>query len=117
MARFARIVLRNYPHHVTARGNRREPIFFENGDYDIYRALLAEQCAKARVEIWAYCLMPNHVHLILVPRDDEGFVGFRRHPLAGFLLFLLEWPQLHPLVLPQVSHFMQVPLRTTSAFP
>ncbi len=73
MTRFARIVLRNYPHHVTARGNRREPIFFENGDHDIYRALLAEQCAKAHVEVWAYCLMPNHVHLIVVPRDDNGF--------------------------------------------
>jgi putative transposase len=41
MARFARIVLRDYPHHITARGNRREPIFFENGDHEVYRDLLA----------------------------------------------------------------------------
>lgn len=72
MARFARIVLRDYPHHITARGNRREPIFFENGDHDVYRELLAEQVQKADVEIWAYCLMPNHVHLIAVPRTDAG---------------------------------------------
>jgi putative transposase len=72
MARFARIVVRDYPHHVTARGNRREPIFFENGDHEVYRDLLAEQAGKADVEIWAYCLMPNHVHLIAVPRTDDG---------------------------------------------
>jgi putative transposase len=72
MSRFARIVVRDYPHHVTARGNRREPIFFENGDHDVYRCLLADQAEKARVEIWAYCLMPNHVHLIAVPRDEAG---------------------------------------------
>ncbi|MGD0192185.1 MAG: transposase [Rhizomicrobium sp.] len=72
MARYARIVVCDYPHHVTARGNRREPIFFENGDHDVYRTLLAEQAEEARVEIWAYCLMPNHVHLIAVPREQTG---------------------------------------------
>jgi putative transposase len=72
MARHARIVVPNLPHHVTQRGNRREPIFFEEGDQDVYRDLLAEQAEKARVEIWAYCLMPNHVHLIAVPKDEDG---------------------------------------------
>jgi putative transposase len=72
MARYARIVVRDCPHHVTARGNRREPIFFGNGDHDVYRDLLAEQARKACVEIWAYCLMPNHVHLIAVPREEVG---------------------------------------------
>jgi putative transposase len=57
---------------VTARGNRREPIFFENGDHEVYRDLLAEQAGKADLEIWAYRLMPNHVHLIAVPRTDDG---------------------------------------------
>ncbi len=43
MARLARIVAPGLPHHVTARGNRREPIFFEDGDQDVYRDLLGEQ--------------------------------------------------------------------------
>ena len=43
MARLARIVVPDCPHHVTARGNRREPIFFEDGDQDIYCDLLGEQ--------------------------------------------------------------------------
>ena len=60
------------PHHVTQRGNRREPIFFEDGDQEIYRDLLGEQARKADVEVWAYCPMPNHVHLILNPRQADG---------------------------------------------
>jgi len=52
--------------------HRREPIFFDKGDQDIYRDLLAEQMRKAEVEVWAYCLMPNHVHLILCPRHRDG---------------------------------------------
>ncbi len=72
MPRSARIVVPGLPHHVTQRGNRREPIFFEEGDQDIYCDLLAEQMQKCGVEVWAWCLMPNHVHLVLVPRDDIG---------------------------------------------
>jgi putative transposase len=72
MPRSARIVVPGLPHHVTQRGNRREPIFLEDGDQEIYCDLLAEQMQKCGVEVWAYCLMPNHVHLILVPKDDLG---------------------------------------------
>ena len=72
MTRLARIVVPGAPHHVTQRGNRREPIFFEDGDQEIYCDLLAGQAQKAGVAIWAYCLMPNHVHLIAVPRDEAG---------------------------------------------
>jgi len=72
MARLARIVAPGRPHHVTARGNRREPIFFEDGDQEVYRDLLAGQARRGNVEVWAYCLMPNHVHLVLTPRDEFG---------------------------------------------
>ena len=72
MARIARFVVPGLPHHVTQRGNRREKIFFSDDDYDLYRDLLAEQCRKHGVAVWAYCLMPNHVHLILVPDGPES---------------------------------------------
>jgi putative transposase len=49
MTRRARTVVPDCPHHVTQRGNRREPIFFETGDRDVYRDLLAEQTEKARL--------------------------------------------------------------------
>jgi REP element-mobilizing transposase RayT len=72
MARLARVVIPGLPHHVTQRGNRREAIFFESGDHEIYIDMLAEQTLKAGVEVWAYCLMPNHVHLILKPTPPDA---------------------------------------------
>tara|TARA_R110000751_G_scaffold131275_4_gene233626 strand:- start:52431 stop:53066 length:636 start_codon:yes stop_codon:yes gene_type:complete len=72
MARIARIVVPGLPHHVTQRGNRREQVFFEEADYALYLDMLAESAARARCAIWAYCLMPNHVHFILVPSGEDG---------------------------------------------
>jgi putative transposase len=72
MARFARAVVPEVPHHVTARGNRREPSFLEDGDQDVYCDMLAEQTHKAGVQVWAYRLMPNHLRLILTPTDAAG---------------------------------------------
>jgi putative transposase len=64
MARIARGVVPGLPHHVTQRGNRREPVFFGAKDYRLYRRLIAAAARRTGAEIWAYCLMPNHVHLI-----------------------------------------------------
>ncbi len=72
MARLARVVAAGVPHHVTQRGNRRQPVFFGDEDYALYKALLAEGCRAAGTEVWAYCLMPDHVHLILLPADEDG---------------------------------------------
>ena len=72
MARIARVIAPGYPHHVTQRGNRRQETFFTAADYDNYLELLSEWTRKYKVEIWAYCLMPNHVHLIAVPETQEG---------------------------------------------
>ncbi len=72
MARLPRIVIPGYPHHVTQRGNRRAQTFFEDGDYELYQSLLSEAAGKAGAEIWCYCLMPNHVHIIIVPSDEDG---------------------------------------------
>ena len=72
MARIARVVVPGYPHHVTQRGNRRQQTFFNNEDYKSYLDLMSEWCGKYQVDIWAYCLMPNHIHLIAVPQIKEG---------------------------------------------
>lgn len=72
MARLPRIVVPGYPHHVTQRGNRRGRTFFDDGDYQLYQDLLGTAVRKAEAEIWAYCLMPNHVHVIVTPRDADG---------------------------------------------
>ena len=72
MARIGRFVVPDLPHHVTQRGNRRERVFFSDADYALYRDLLHEACARETVAVWSYCLMPNHVHLILAPATPEG---------------------------------------------
>lgn len=72
MARTARLVVPGYPHHVTQRGVRRQQTFFCDEDYREYLAMLRQQLPRARVEIWAYCLMPNHVHLVAVPSSTDG---------------------------------------------
>lgn len=72
MARLARIVLPGIPHHVTQRGNGRRQTFFTDEDYRFYLALLREQCAARGVSVWSWVLMPNHVHLILAPRNEDA---------------------------------------------
>ncbi len=72
MARLARVVAPGLPHHVTQRGNRRQKTFFSPSDYRLYRSLMAEWCGREGVEVWAYCLMPNHVHLIAVPEREDA---------------------------------------------
>ncbi|MEQ1864768.1 MAG: transposase [Micropepsaceae bacterium] len=72
MARLARAVFPGLPHHVTQRDNGRARTFFSDDDYRLYRDLLAEHAAAAGVEVWAWVLMPNHVHLILVPHDADA---------------------------------------------
>lgn len=72
MARIARIVATDFPHHITQRGNRRQRTFFQDEDYRLYLSLMAEWCEKHSVAVWAYCLMPNHVHLVAVPKTGDG---------------------------------------------
>jgi putative transposase len=72
MPRLARIVIPGVAHHVTQRGNRRQDIFFGEADYAAYFALLKRACAATSVQCLGWCLMPNHVHLILVPTSAQA---------------------------------------------
>lgn len=72
MARLARFVLPGTPHHVTQRGNGRQQTFFSDEDYAAYRDLLGLHCAAHGVAVWSWVLMPNHVHLILVPEHADA---------------------------------------------
>lgn len=72
MARFPRLVVPGVPHHVTQRGIRKKRTFFKALDYLTYLELVREYKEKAGIEIWAYCLMPNHIHMIVVPRAGNS---------------------------------------------
>jgi putative transposase len=72
MPRSARLTVPGLPHHVTHRGNHRHRIFFSERDCRLYVRYLAEACAATGTAVWAWCLMPNHVHLVLVPSGERG---------------------------------------------
>lgn len=72
MGRIARVVIPDYPHHVIQRGNRRQVVFFSEDDKRLYLDLLNYHCRREDVEVWCYCLMDNHVHLIAVPRKIDS---------------------------------------------
>ena len=72
MPRIARTIFAHIPHHITQRGNRRSDVFFTDDDYISYLSWLKEYVDKHQVEVLAYCLMTNHVHIVAVPSTDEG---------------------------------------------
>ena len=79
MARMPRLVVPGYPHHITQRGNRRMKTFFSDEDYRAYLDLLSESREETRVSVWAYCLMPNHVHLVVVPDHQDSLARLFRY--------------------------------------
>ena len=72
MPRSARIVLPGVPHHVTQRGNNRQRVFIHDDDYLQYLKLLKEYSITFHVAIHAYCLMPNHIHLVVMPSEENS---------------------------------------------
>jgi putative transposase len=74
MPRIARVVVEGLPYHITQRGNRRENVFFRNKDYQQYLRWLQEYSKEAGLEVYAYCLMSNHVHIVCVPREADSLV-------------------------------------------
>src|SRR3990170_4525 len=72
MPRLARAVCAQVPHHLTQRGNRRENVFFTDADRQTYLTWLQEYAGKHAIDILAYCLLSNHVHLVAVPATEDG---------------------------------------------
>lgn len=72
MARQARIIVPHTPHHITQRGNRGEHIFLQKSDYQTYLDILKEQTEQFDIGILGYCLLPNQIHLLLLPKDSQS---------------------------------------------
>lgn len=71
MARLSRLVLPGFPYHVTQRGNRRSQTFFEDRDYELYRGLPGEAAQRACSDIWCYCQVPSHLHVLVEPSGED----------------------------------------------
>lgn len=94
MARLARVVLPGYPHHITQRGNRRQDVFFKKSDYERYLELLREWCRHENIDIWSYCLMSNHVHLIVMPGSQSNLgkaIGETHRRYTRMINFRENW--------------------------
>jgi len=94
MARIARIVIPGIPHHITQRGNRRMQTFFCKEDYQEYISLMSSSTKRHGVDVWAYCLMPNHVHLIAVPVETNSFrlaIGETHRRYTRHINFREKW--------------------------
>jgi putative transposase len=98
MPRSPRLVLPGFPHHLTQRGNRKQDVFFDKEDREFFLALLSRYSSLHKVEIWSYCLMANHYHLIGQPHTRSGlscclhdldgcYAGYfnRKYALTGHL--------------------------------
>ncbi|HOX37166.1 MAG TPA: transposase [Candidatus Brocadiia bacterium] len=72
MPRIARIVLPGCAHHITQRGNNRRDVFHCDNDRELYIALLSDYSLRFDLEVHAYCLMTNHVHIVATPRKEES---------------------------------------------
>jgi len=93
MPRTARIVIPNTPHHIIQRGNRKQDVFFCDDDYRIYLSLLKEKCEGSKTDILAYCLMANHVHLILRPQNEDGLrmIGESHRLYTRYINRKMDW--------------------------
>ena len=94
MARIGRVVVEDYPHHIIQRGNRRQPVFFQECDYEKYLELLRKNCLKYNTRIVTYCLMPNHIHLIAIPGKKGNLakaIGETHRSYTRYINFRENW--------------------------
>ena len=88
MPRKQRMYLPGVPAHVVQRGNNRDACFFQDEDYQFYLAVLAEALKRYRVQLHAYVLMTNHVHLLMTPEDESGISRVMQHVGRLFVLYM-----------------------------
>ena len=83
MPRTARVVLSGYPHHVIQRGHNRAPVFVSEADYEFYLEILKEWKELLRCRVYAYCLMTNHVHLVIDPGENASSLALLMKRIAA----------------------------------
>lgn len=83
MPRTGRIVLPHYPHHIVQRGHNRQVVFAESADFERYLSDLRELKEALGIKVYAYCLMTNHVHLLLAPGEATSSLGQLMKALAA----------------------------------
>lgn len=83
MPRTGRLILPDLPHHIVQRGHNRQTVFASSADYHYYFDILQEFSRSLEIKVYAFCLMTNHVHLLLDPGPDSERLSFLMKTLAG----------------------------------
>lgn len=83
MPRQARVIVPGFPHHIVQRGHNRQPVFVERRDFEYYLANLQEWKRVYELEVFSYCLMTNHVHLVVQANDNVTAIPQLMKRLAG----------------------------------
>lgn len=79
----ARVIVPNYPHHVLQRGHNKQEVFAEEADYEYYLNNLWEAKRLFGIQVYTYCLMSNHIHLLLNPGEQSEQLGRFMKFIAG----------------------------------
>lgn len=79
MPRKPRMYLAGIPAHIVQRGNNRDTCFFSDDDYLFYSDVLGQGLRRYHVKLHAYCLMTNHVHLLMTPEDEFSISHVMQH--------------------------------------
>lgn len=93
MSRANRLVVPGEPHHLTHRGNNRKEIFFDKSCYYVYLGLVKKGSLKHDVSIIGYCLMPNHIHLIVIPPNKVSLARFVCETARGYTGYINDRKQ------------------------
>ncbi len=79
-----RLIAPNFPHHVVARANRGVTVFHDNEDFLRFLAIMTALKKRRELKLWAFCLMSNHVHLLIVPKNREDMIKYMQGLLVAY---------------------------------
>jgi len=88
MPRIARAVVPGFPHHVSQRGNRGADVFLDAEDRERYLSVASHYARRHGVDIWAYCLMSNHVHFVMLPHTPDSLARTLRDAQRSHAVYL-----------------------------
>ncbi|MBI1819543.1 MAG: transposase [Nitrospirae bacterium] len=115
MPRIPRGQIAGYAYHVINRGNGGATLFHKDGDYHAFLNLLVTAKSKHPIKLLAFCLMPNHFHLIIQPPNSEALSAFMQWWLTAHVrryhqhhkthghIWQVEYP-------PDWRHWIETPL-------
>ena len=83
MPRRGRVIIPGLPHHIVQRGHNKNAVFIEERDYRYYLDNLLEWTCELNIQVFSYCLMTNHIHLLVQPDDRRDSIGLLMKRLAG----------------------------------